>query len=171
MLALEDSLSARSDVVEAQNRHQIYKVAMIATTAQMDFPDEAIAHAALINMITADSAVAIDSLGAVYEIRPGSTEMTKLTDYFIGLEVKPDGGNPNNRLFRWSGTAWEEEWDVAVRNRALLQGGFLLTEGATVNNLTEYTGSVIGEPFQSYFYDNQNDTWLDADRITMLIGF
>ncbi|MCG7944884.1 MAG: hypothetical protein N0C84_00910 [Candidatus Thiodiazotropha taylori] len=172
---VENNLVIDSDSIiqtAAQNRHMIYKVATIDATdyAGMMMPIEQVIQFMLAPQVASDAAFALDAYNQIVEIRPDGS-WSVLTDYFVGLEVKPENNNPNNTLMRWSGTAWSEEFNVATRNRTLLQGGFLLTEGTLVGDLQEYIGSLIGEPSQSYWYDTANDIWYDADQTTELIRF
>jgi hypothetical protein len=61
---------------------------------------------------------------------------------------------------------------TAIRNRILLSGGFLLTEGTAVGNRTPYTGSLIGETSTSYWFDTGDDKWYDASTGgNVLIGY
>jgi hypothetical protein len=61
---------------------------------------------------------------------------------------------------------------TAIRNRILLSGGFLLTEGTAVGNRTPYTGSLIGETSTSYWFDSGDDKWYDASTGgNVLIGY
>ena len=62
----------------------------------------------------------------------------------------------------WVRTASNHTSDTTLRNRMLLTQGFLLTEGTTTGTRTEYSGSLVGEEPQAYFFDSSDNTWYDA---------
>jgi chromosome segregation ATPase len=147
------------------DRHQVYKVAFIDTTAYVGMSVQQVA-ATIAPMLTSEAAIPMAHFNAVYEVTPQGTAL-KLTDYFIGLTVVQD---TDNFVYRYDGADFIKVFDTDVRNRALLSGGFTLTEGTVVNGRTPYTGSLIGEPETTYWWNDTQGRWELTDG-TILIGF
>ncbi len=154
------AVSTLSANVHAHQAHMIYKVAGIDDTnyvaLNLSLEDVATAYQA---DLFSNAAIAVNSYNQIVEFGLDGA-FTILKDYAIGLTIVTN--NDNNR-YSWSGTEWELNFNRRIRDALLLGSGFiLLTEGNTTGTRTAYTGSIIGEPTTTYYFDSNSSAWFDA---------
>ena len=150
-------------LAEAQNRHQVYKIASIDNfdyagvniTTMVEVADS------YGNAIVSNAAIYINDFRGIYEFYPNSNSTTLLTNVFSGLTVI---NNADDILYKWDGDSntWVIMATINAANANItgnVTANYFVGNGAELTN----TGSKITIANTVPSNPNANDTWVDSE--------
>lgn len=164
-------------LAEAQNRHQIYKIAAFDNTDYAGFGITAITEIAdlYVGSVVANAAIYINDFQAIYEFYPDSNNTTLLTNVFAGLTVVT---NTDDIQYKWDSdlNTWVTMSGLSINGNAIftnveitsnasfadtlnaniIRGDFVvLTSDLTAANISTSGNLVVGANANAnYFFGN-----------------